>query len=91
MGVVNSSTELDFCHFFVDASFEVKFEEISDLRYIGSGAQGSVYYGKLRGEEVAVKKLRHAKDANIKHLRKLNHPNVITFKYVNSFFTNCPN
>lgn len=70
-----------------DSSFEIKFEEISSLRWLGSGAQGAVFYGKHRGQEVAVKKVKHLKEINIRHLRKLNHPNIITFKYVWDYLT----
>ncbi|XP_023669189.1 mitogen-activated protein kinase kinase kinase 12 [Paramormyrops kingsleyae] len=62
--------------------WEVPFEEISDLQWVGSGAQGAVFLGKFRGEEVAVKKVRDIKETDIKHLRKLKHPNIITFKGV---------
>uniref|UniRef100_A0A8C5FWM4 mitogen-activated protein kinase kinase kinase n=1 Tax=Gadus morhua TaxID=8049 RepID=A0A8C5FWM4_GADMO len=60
--------------------WEVPFEEISDLQWVGSGAQGAVFLGKLHGQEVAVKKVRDIKETDIKHLRKLKHPNIITFK-----------
>uniref|UniRef100_A0A3B3WTI5 Mitogen-activated protein kinase kinase kinase 12 n=1 Tax=Poecilia mexicana TaxID=48701 RepID=A0A3B3WTI5_9TELE len=60
--------------------WEVPFEEISDLQWVGSGAQGAVFLGKLHGQEVAVKKVRNIKETDIKHLRKLKHPNIITFK-----------
>uniref|UniRef100_A0AAY4EV16 Mitogen-activated protein kinase kinase kinase 12 n=1 Tax=Denticeps clupeoides TaxID=299321 RepID=A0AAY4EV16_9TELE len=60
--------------------WEVPFEEISDLQWVGSGAQGAVFLGKFHGEEVAVKKVRDIKETDIKHLRKLKHPNIITFK-----------
>lgn len=49
---------------------------------MGSGAQGAVFLGKLHGQEVAVKKVRNIKETDIKHLRKLKHPNIITFKLV---------
>uniref|UniRef100_A0A8D0CLB1 Mitogen-activated protein kinase kinase kinase 12 n=1 Tax=Scleropages formosus TaxID=113540 RepID=A0A8D0CLB1_SCLFO len=62
--------------------WEVPFEEISDLQWVGSGAQGAVFLGKFHGEEVAVKKVRDIKETDIKHLRKLKHPNIITFKGV---------
>ncbi|XP_014837202.1 PREDICTED: mitogen-activated protein kinase kinase kinase 12-like [Poecilia mexicana] len=65
-----------------EESWEVPFEEISDLQWVGSGAQGAVFLGKLHGEEVAVKKVRDIKETEIKHLRKLKHPNIITFKGV---------
>uniref|UniRef100_A0A3B4V510 mitogen-activated protein kinase kinase kinase n=1 Tax=Seriola dumerili TaxID=41447 RepID=A0A3B4V510_SERDU len=61
-------------------AWEVPFEEISDLQWVGSGAQGAVFLGKLHGQEVAVKKVRNIKETDIKHLRKLKHPNIITFK-----------
>ena len=58
-------------------NWEVPFENISDLQWLGSGAQGAVFVGKLDNELVAVKKVKEEKDANIHHLRKLNHPNII--------------
>uniref|UniRef100_A0A672YK63 mitogen-activated protein kinase kinase kinase n=1 Tax=Sphaeramia orbicularis TaxID=375764 RepID=A0A672YK63_9TELE len=64
----------------LDECWEVPFEEISDLQWVGSGAQGAVFLGKLHGQEVAVKKVRNIKETDIKHLRKLKHPNIITFK-----------
>uniref|UniRef100_A0A3P8QB39 Mitogen-activated protein kinase kinase kinase n=1 Tax=Astatotilapia calliptera TaxID=8154 RepID=A0A3P8QB39_ASTCA len=64
----------------LDEEWEVPFEEISDLQWVGSGAQGAVFLGKFHGEEVAVKKVRDIKETDIKHLRKLKHPNIITFK-----------
>ena len=61
--------------------WEIPFENISDLQWLGSGAQGAVFLGKLRGELVAIKKLRDKRETDIRHLRKLNHPNIISFKY----------
>ncbi|XP_069471849.1 mitogen-activated protein kinase kinase kinase 13 [Ambystoma mexicanum] len=63
-------------------TWEVPFEEISELQWLGSGAQGAVFLGKFRGEEVAIKKVREQKETDIKHLRKLKHPNIIAFKAV---------
>ncbi|XP_074835829.1 mitogen-activated protein kinase kinase kinase 12 [Carettochelys insculpta] len=63
-------------------TWEVPFEEILDLQWVGSGAQGAVFLGRFRGEEVAVKKVRDLKETDIKHLRRLKHPNIITFKGV---------
>uniref|UniRef100_A0A8C1YX36 mitogen-activated protein kinase kinase kinase n=1 Tax=Cyprinus carpio TaxID=7962 RepID=A0A8C1YX36_CYPCA len=65
-----------------EESWEVPFEEISELQWVGSGAQGAVFLGKFHGEDVAVKKVRDIKETEIKHLRKLKHPNIITFKGV---------
>ncbi|KAL0985691.1 hypothetical protein UPYG_G00160550 [Umbra pygmaea] len=62
--------------------WEVPFEEISELQWLGSGAQGAVFLGKLHGNEVAIKKVREQKETDIKHLRKLKHPNIISFKGV---------
>jgi len=69
--------------------WEIPFENISDLQWLGSGAQGAVFLGKLKGDLVAIKKLRDKRETDIRHLRKLNHPNVISFKYdtVVSLFT----
>ncbi|KAF7653424.1 hypothetical protein LDENG_00083050 [Lucifuga dentata] len=62
--------------------WEVPFEEISELQWLGSGAQGAVFLGKFHTEEVAIKKVREQKETDIKHLRKLKHPNIISFKGV---------
>nr|XP_055071225.1 mitogen-activated protein kinase kinase kinase 13 [Misgurnus anguillicaudatus]XP_055071226.1 mitogen-activated protein kinase kinase kinase 13 [Misgurnus anguillicaudatus]XP_055071227.1 mitogen-activated protein kinase kinase kinase 13 [Misgurnus anguillicaudatus] len=62
--------------------WEVPFEEISELQWLGSGAQGAVFLGKFHDEEVAIKKVREQKETDIKHLRKLKHPNIISFKGV---------
>lgn len=50
------------------------------MQWLGSGAQGAVFLGKFRSEEVAIKKVREQKETDIKHLRKLKHPNIISFK-----------
>ncbi|XP_054537275.1 mitogen-activated protein kinase kinase kinase 13 isoform X2 [Pan troglodytes] len=60
-------------------TWEVPFEEISELQWLGSGAQGAVFLGKFRAEEVAIKKVREQNETDIKHLRKLKHPNIIAF------------
>lgn len=62
--------------------WEIPFESITDLQWLGSGAQGAVFLGKLFAEEVAVKKVRDIKETDIRNLRKLNHPNIINFKGV---------
>jgi len=63
-------------------NWEIPFELISDLRWLGSGAQGAVFLGQLNAEPVAVKKVRNADETDILHLRKLSHPNIIKFKLV---------
>ncbi|XP_025417124.1 mitogen-activated protein kinase kinase kinase 13 isoform X2 [Sipha flava] len=63
-------------------NWDIPFESISDLQWLGSGAQGAVFSGKLKNEIVAVKKVREQKETDIKHLRKLNHPNIVQFRGV---------
>lgn len=62
--------------------WEIKFESISIIKYLGSGGQGQVNLGYLNNELVAVKKVAEEKDTDIRHLRKLDHKNIIKFKGV---------
>ncbi|XP_053205655.1 mitogen-activated protein kinase kinase kinase 13-like [Panonychus citri] len=62
--------------------WEILVERIQDLQLIGSGAQGAVFFGRLDNQPVAVKKVREKVDTDIKHLRKLDHPNIVAFKGV---------
>lgn len=66
----------------VSDDWEIPFEMISDLQWLGSGAQGAVFSGKLKNEVVAVKKVREQQETDIRHLRKLNHPNIVQFRLV---------
>lgn len=66
----------------ISDDWEIPFENISDLHWLGSGAQGAVFQGLLNAEIVAVKKVRDQKETDIRHLRKLNHPNIVKFKGV---------
>jgi len=72
-----------FCFDCLTGNWEIPFELISDLQWLGSGAQGAVFLGRLNDEQVAVKKVRNASETDIVHLRKLCHPNIIKFKLVN--------
>ncbi|CAH8631878.1 unnamed protein product [Heterobilharzia americana] len=65
-----------------DLPWEVPFESVTDLVWIGSGAQGVVFRGYFRGELIAVKKVNKQSDTDIRHLRYLNHPNIIKFRGV---------
>lgn len=65
--------------------WEISFEDISELQWLASGAQGAVFSGKLNRETVAVKKVKEPKETDIRHLRKLNHPNIVQFKWALSF------
>lgn len=62
--------------------WEIPFDSIRDLQWLGSGAQGAVFLGRLGNEMVAVKKVKDKTEADIKHLRKLNHPNIVAFRGV---------
>jgi serine/threonine protein kinase len=55
---------------------------MKDLKLIGTGIEGSVYLGKLGGQNVACKRVKSEEETNIKHLRKLNHINVVKFRGV---------
>lgn len=63
-----------------EENWEIPFESITNLEWLGSGAQGTVFSGYLRNEIVAVKKVRDYKETDIKHLRRLDHENIIKFK-----------
>nr|CAD7201353.1 unnamed protein product [Timema douglasi] len=63
-------------------NWEIAFETIKNLQWLGSGAQGAVFSGILDGKVVAVKKVREQKETDIHHLRKLNHPNIVQFRGV---------
>jgi len=59
--------------------WNIPFEEIKSLQWLGSGAQGAVFSGTLRGAPVAVKKVRDPKETEITHLKKLRHENIVRF------------
>lgn len=62
-----------------DDDWEVPFETITNLEWLGSGSQGAVFIGKLSGRQVAVKKVKDKSETDIKHLQHLNHQNLIKF------------
>ena len=53
---------------------------MNDLILIGTGIEGTVYLGKLDGQNVACKRVRSEEETSIKHLKKLNHVNVVKFR-----------
>ena len=67
-----------------DDEWEIPFENISELTWLGSGSQGAVFLGRVGHEQVAVKKVRDVKETDVKHLRRLNHPNVVSIRYTGS-------
>lgn len=64
--------------------WEVKFEDIEELKWLGSGAHGCVFMGNHNGETVAVKKLKELKMTlkEMKALKGFSHPNIIEFRGV---------
>ena len=58
--------------------WEIEFADISELDFIGSGAQGAVFAGEYLGKKVAVKKVKDPKYLDEAwNLRKLDHPNIV--------------
>ena len=58
--------------------WEIEFADISELDFIGSGAQGAVFAGEYLGKKVAVKKVKDPKYCDEAwNLRKLDHPNIV--------------
>ena len=58
--------------------WEIDFADISELNFIGSGAQGAVFAGIYLGEKVAVKKVKDPKYCQEAwNMRKLNHTNIV--------------
>lgn len=69
-------------HKHVDDDWEIPFERIrmchNDFQRCGS--QGDVFYGKLSNTPVAVKRVKDVSLTKIRHLRELNHKNIIKFR-----------
>lgn len=65
-----------------DDDWEIPFERITMCHrdFQRCGSQGEVFYGKLSNTPVAVKRVKDVSLTNIKHLRELNHKNVIKFR-----------
>lgn len=63
-----------------NGKWEIPFDSITELEWLGSGAQGTVFSGKLNGEVIAIKKVRNKQETDIKHLKKLDHINIVKFK-----------
>uniref|UniRef100_A0A1I7TBJ1 Mitogen-activated protein kinase kinase kinase dlk-1 n=1 Tax=Caenorhabditis tropicalis TaxID=1561998 RepID=A0A1I7TBJ1_9PELO len=62
-----------------DEEWEIPFDAISELEWLGSGSQGAVFRGQYENRTVAVKKVNQLKETEIKHLRHLRHENIIEF------------
>lgn len=61
--------------------WEIPIENImNDLQIIGTGNEGTVFRCKLGGQDVACKRVKNETETNIKHLRKLNHVNIVKFR-----------
>ena len=68
-----------------ESQWEINMDDIDELHWIGSGAQGAVFLGKWKNQEVAIKKVQNERDTDIKHLRHLDHQNIVKFRYVKIF------
>jgi mitogen-activated protein kinase kinase kinase 13 len=53
-----------------------------DLEWVGSGAQGAVFSGKLNNQVIAIKKVRDIRETDVRHLAKLNHENIVKILWV---------
>ena len=80
-----------FCGIFVRKEkikrelWRIPFNELTEITLVGSGAQGAVFLGHYKNQEVAIKKVRNEKDTEIKHLRHLDHRNIVKFRYSRQF------
>lgn len=57
----------------------VPYSDLELKEYLGSGAQGSVHKATFKNKEVAVKIVKSIEDAEIQHLMKLDHKNLVRF------------
>eukprot|EP00039_Didymoeca_costata_P019482 m.337697 g.337697 ORF g.337697 m.337697 type:complete len:655 (+) comp18212_c0_seq1:413-2377(+) len=59
--------------------FEVSFEDIEELKFLGSGSAGCVFLGVLNKEKVAIKKFKNPSHLSNEagKLKSLDHPNVV--------------
>ncbi|KAH9423733.1 hypothetical protein DERP_005314 [Dermatophagoides pteronyssinus] len=85
----SKDSSMNAFHHHHDDDWEIPFEHIKDLQWLGSGAQGAVFMGKYNNEWVAVKKVKEKRETEIKHLRKLNHSNIVAFRGVCTQSPNC--
>ncbi|KAI2804837.1 hypothetical protein BLOT_003825 [Blomia tropicalis] len=69
--------------------WEIPFEQLKNLEFMGSGAQGAVFKGRFNNEWVAVKKVKEKRETDIRHLRRLSHPNIVAFRGVCTQSPNC--
>eukprot|EP00038_Savillea_parva_P005806 m.160089 g.160089 ORF g.160089 m.160089 type:complete len:815 (+) comp11898_c0_seq1:573-3017(+) len=62
-------------------NIDIAFEEIQEIKFLGSGASGCVFLGMYNNEKVAVKKFRNVDDTQIesKLLTRMSHPNIVRF------------
>lgn len=64
-----------------EAECEIVYDDIRQIKYIGSGAHGCVFLGEYNSKTVAVKKLKELNMTlrEMRHLRELKHENIIGF------------
>ncbi|KAK1387924.1 putative serine/threonine-protein kinase mkcB [Heracleum sosnowskyi] len=86
--------DLAFAEFDISSLQIIKNEDLEELRELGSGTFGTVYHGKWRGSDVAIKRIKKSCFAGrsseqerltiefwreAEILSKLHHPNVVAF------------
>ncbi|XP_053624353.1 mitogen-activated protein kinase kinase kinase 13-A-like isoform X2 [Plodia interpunctella] len=64
--------------------WEVPYDALSEMEYVGAGAFGKVYSAKLRGEVVAVKIPEDKRETDMIYLRELRHENIVRFRGVST-------
>lgn len=80
LSLIGKAAVMEMKNKHTEADWEIPFESMTDLEWLGSGAQGAVFSAKLKNQIVAVKKVRDVRETDIKQLRKLDHDNIIKFK-----------
>lgn len=82
MNLSNSNGNSLSSPFSSNDDFNIPFEELKDLTFLANGAQGCVFKGTYKNQFVAVKKVKSKEEVNIRHLKRLNHENLVKIKGV---------
>lgn len=64
-----------------ESECEIVFDDIKQIKFLGSGSHGTVFLGEYQSRTVAVKKLKELNMTlrEMRHLRDLKHENIIGF------------
>ncbi|KAG6691417.1 hypothetical protein I3843_10G061400 [Carya illinoinensis] len=73
--------DLSLVDFDINTLQIIKNEDLEELRELGSGTYGTVYHGKWRGTDVAIKRIKKScfTGGSSEQERLLHHPNVVAF------------